>query len=92
MKHYAIVAAVISAGAAVSTNVAVSARQLSPVAVRAFVEAQNRAWSARDARARWLEETSMVENGKPRLLHATAEEELAWRGGRIVALRLTEKR
>jgi hypothetical protein len=153
------IAAIIAGSLGVSTNNAAGAPQLSPEAVRAFVQAQNRAWSARDfaryyatfgpqaeivtirttpggkvtrtvkspaedrneaerffastratihetdriekieiapdgrhARVRWIEEASLAENGKPRLLHATAEEELESRNGRIVALRLTETR
>lgn len=153
------IAAVVVGGLAAGMNDAAGAPKLSPESTRAFVEAQNRAWSARDfaryyatfdphaeivtiratpggkvtrtvkspardrseaerffastraaihetdriekmeiapdsrhARVRWVEETSMMENGKSRLLHATAEEELEWRNGRIVALRLTENR
>ena len=46
----------------------------------------------RHARVRVREETGMLENGRSRLLHAIAEEEVGLRNGRIVALRLTERR
>jgi hypothetical protein len=46
----------------------------------------------RHARVRVREETGMLENGRSRLLHAITEEEVGLRNGRIVALRLTERR
>lgn len=44
----------------------------------------------RHARVRVREETGMVQNGRPRMLHATTVQQLEWRNGRILSLGLTE--